>query len=73
MDIIVRVTEASASLPFAEKQIKIQPVGDLLYLIKIPDNMTTEVEGNKILTDDGLRYFLHKATVILYVDGDKDF
>lgn len=73
MDVILRVTEISVSLPFGEKRITLQPTGDLLYALSVPKDMTITRDGGKrALTSDSLRYVLHNVAVTLYFDADKE-
>jgi hypothetical protein len=71
MDVILRVIEVKAQEQYASKTLTVSPVGDILYLVQVPDKYVSEYEGKKVLTIEGIRHIIHATRVALQYDVDK--
>lgn len=72
-EIILRVTELRANLAYGKSGVSAQPVGDLLYLIEVPEESYRFLpDGTKVFTADGMRHILKGLHVSLVLDSDKE-
>lgn len=72
-EIILRVTELRANLAYSKSGISTEPVGDLLYVVEVPDEGYRFLpDGTKVFTADGIQHILKGLHVSLVLDSDRE-
>ena len=70
-EIVVKVNEIKVSTQYGKASLTVEPAGDLLYLISIPDGYI-EKDGVKVFTVDGIRHLVKGLQVALVIDANKE-
>lgn len=72
-EVILRVTNMSASLQYGKFKIDVEPVGDMFYSIEIePEFVQTREDGTKVFTRDGIRHVMKGLLATLMLDMDRE-
>jgi len=81
-NIIVRIVSADISMPFGQRKLGVQPVGDLLLVVEgvplysgdLESSNLAEFDKGIVLGVEGLRVLCQRLEAALYLDVDrKDF
>jgi len=70
-EIVVKVNEVKVATQYGKASLTVEPVGDLLYLISIPDGYI-EKDGIKVFTVNGIRHLVKGLQVALVIDAGKE-
>lgn len=71
-EVILKVNEIKVATQYGKAALTTEPVGDLMYQIKVPAQGWIEKEdGSRIFTVEGIRHIVKGLQVALIIDADK--
>lgn len=72
-NVIAKVEKVIVQVPYSEKRIEASFVGDLLYVITVPNEHRVSEDGQaKVFTIEGIRHIIRNLQVVLYIETDED-
>lgn len=70
MQIVFQVSDIKVGLNYGQASITVQPVEDLMYAIKVPDNEVIIQDGMRVITMDGMRTIIKGCRIALVVENE---
>lgn len=70
-DVILKVNELSTAAQYGKAKVTVEPVGDLLYAVHIPDGYEEMEDGTRVFNIEGIRHIIRALQVVLVIDNDK--
>ena len=72
-EVILKVNEIKVATQYGKAALTTEPVGDLMYLIKVPSIGWEEKEdGSRVFTVEGIRHIVKGLQVALVIDASKE-
>jgi len=72
-EVVLRLSKLVVKSGGYNKQLDLDPIGDVLFLAKIPEDGVARREGEVVLFNlEGLRYIVKSGLAALVLDVDED-
>jgi hypothetical protein len=72
-EVILKVHEIGAAAQYGKTKITAEPVGDVLYVVKVnlEEHFQVQEDGTKIFTVEGIRHLIRNLEIVLTTDVSK--
>lgn len=76
MRILFNVDNIRVSAPYSSSSIQLSPLSDIqevAFYMDIPENLTVEIEGKKVLDIEGVRFIIRNCKRLVHLDLEEEF